>query len=107
MTSPEHIDAANPTEREAFPHHECGLFGVFGHPNAAVLTYYGLFALQHRGQESAGIAVCAGRLTHIHKGMGLVAQVFNEDNLAPLRGHLLYLTSTQILGTNFSLDNNL
>jgi amidophosphoribosyltransferase len=43
------------SEREAIPQHECGLFGVFGHPNAAVLTYYGLFALQHRGQESAGI----------------------------------------------------
>ena len=37
------------------PQHECGIFAVFGHPNAAVLTYYGLFALQHRGQESAGI----------------------------------------------------
>src|SRR5947207_5987259 len=48
------------SEREAFPQHECGLFGVFGHPNAAVLTYYGLFALQHRGQESAGIVTSNG-----------------------------------------------
>jgi Glutamine phosphoribosylpyrophosphate amidotransferase len=44
----------------AFPQHECGIFAVFGHPNAAVLTYYGLFALQHRGQESAGIVTSAG-----------------------------------------------
>src|SRR6516225_560249 len=42
------------------PQHECGLFGVFGHPNAAVLSYYGLFALQHRGQESAGIVTSNG-----------------------------------------------
>src|SRR5206468_11753716 len=41
-------------QSDVYPQHECGLFGVFGHPNAAVLTYYGLFALQHRGQESAG-----------------------------------------------------
>ncbi len=48
------------SERAAFPQHECGIFGVFGHPNAAVLTYYGLFALQHRGQESAGIVTTNG-----------------------------------------------
>ncbi|HTD01048.1 MAG TPA: hypothetical protein VK637_02800, partial [Chthoniobacterales bacterium] len=54
------IDNPEPNERESFPQHECGLFGVFGHPNAAVLTYYGLFALQHRGQESAGIVTSNG-----------------------------------------------
>ena len=56
------------------PQHECGLFGVFGHPKAAVLTYYGLFALQHRGQESAGIVTSNGPGTSflMHKDMGLV-----------------------------------
>ncbi|HYY13099.1 MAG TPA: hypothetical protein VE758_01550, partial [Chthoniobacterales bacterium] len=60
MISPEHSDIAEPPDRSALPQHECGLFGVFGHPNAAVLTYYGLFALQHRGQESAGIVTSSG-----------------------------------------------
>jgi Glutamine phosphoribosylpyrophosphate amidotransferase len=66
------------------PQHECGLFGVFGHPNAAVLTYYGLFALQHRGQESAGIVTSNGPGTSflMHKDMGLVSQVFGQDELA-------------------------
>jgi len=70
------------------PKHYCGVFGVFGHPNAAELTYYGLFALQHRGQESAGIAVSDGQRATLYKEMGLVSQVFNEANLAPLQGHL-------------------
>src|SRR5689334_21765381 len=75
-------------EREAFPRHECGLFGVFGHPNAAVLTYYGLFALQHRGQESAGIVTTSGPdQTFIQaKGMGLVSQVFGQNELEKLKG---------------------
>ena len=70
------------------PQHECGLFGVFGHPNAAVLTYYGLFALQHRGQESAGIVTSNGPGTSflMHKDMGLVSQVFGQDELARLKG---------------------
>src|SRR4051794_4294526 len=70
------------------PQHECGLFGVFGHPNAAVLTYYGLFALQHRGQESAGIVTSNGPGTSflMHKDMGLVSQVFGQEELARLKG---------------------
>ena len=70
------------------PQHECGLFGVFGHPNAAVLTYYGLFALQHRGQESAGIVTSNGPGTSflMHKDMGLVSQVFGQEELAKLKG---------------------
>src|SRR5262249_23688081 len=70
------------------PQHECGLFGVFGHPNAAVLTYYGLFALQHRGQESAGIVTRnrPGTSFLIQKDMGLVSQVFGQDELAKLKG---------------------
>src|SRR5256884_4384901 len=75
-------------DRAALPQHECGLFGVFGHPNAAVLTYYGLFALQHRGQESAGIVTSngAGQTFLQHKGMGLVSQVFGQEELEKLKG---------------------
>jgi amidophosphoribosyltransferase len=72
----------------AFPQHECGLFGVFGHPNAAVLTYYGLFALQHRGQESAGIVTTTGPGVTFqqHRDMGLVSQVFGQAELEKLKG---------------------
>src|SRR5256712_1673664 len=75
-------------DRAALPRHECGLFGVFGHPNAAVLTYYGLFALQHRGQESAGIVTSNGPGTSFvsHKDMGLVSQVFGQAELEQLKG---------------------
>ena len=68
------------------PKHYCGLFGIYGHPNAAELTYYGLFALQHRGQESAGIVACDGGQFRVHRGMGLVPQVFDGDVLRSLTG---------------------
>ncbi|MBE0544199.1 MAG: amidophosphoribosyltransferase [Verrucomicrobia bacterium] len=71
-----------------YPKHYCGVFGVFGHPNAAELTYYGLFALQHRGQESAGIVTSDGRQFRKHVGMGLVSQVFDGDVLRDLVGHI-------------------
>ncbi len=69
------------------PQEACGVFGIFA-PNedVAKLTYFGLFALQHRGQESAGIAAFDRGQVHCHKGMGLVSQVFNEDILAELVG---------------------
>jgi len=71
------------------PREACGIFGIYAPgEDVARLTFFALYALQHRGQESAGIAVSDGRIAHIHKGMGLVAQVFNEENLAPLKGHL-------------------
>ena len=70
------------------PRESCGLFGVFGHPDAAKLTYFGLYALQHRGQESAGIVVSDGRDVSEHKAMGLVPDVFDERNLGDLAGHL-------------------
>src|SRR5437762_249713 len=75
-------------ESHPFPQHECGLFAVFGHKNAAVLTYYGLFALQHRGQESAGIVTSTGpgKTFLQHKGMGLVSQVFGQEELDKLTG---------------------
>src|ERR687891_2087030 len=69
--------------------HASGVFGVYapGQP-VANLTYFGLFALQHRGQESAGIAVSDGETITVVKDMGLVNQVFDERRLAPLEGHL-------------------
>ena len=70
------------------PREECGVFGVFGHRDAARLTYFGLYALQHRGQESAGIVSSTGKSIYEHKGMGLVSEVFNESILDGLRGHL-------------------
>src|ERR671919_339935 len=57
---------------------ECGVFGIFGHPEAANLTYLGLYALQHRGQESAGIAASDGTQVRISKSMGHVADAFSE-----------------------------
>src|ERR1043165_1764712 len=74
VISPDTISVFETRDCESYPQHECGLFGVFGHPNAAVLTYYGLFALQHRGQESAGIVTTSGpdQTFLQHKGMGLV-----------------------------------
>ncbi len=71
-----------------YPKHYCGVFGIYGHPNAADLTYYGLYALQHRGQESAGIVSFDGQNFHIHKGMGLVSQIFNGDVLENLPGKI-------------------
>ena len=70
------------------PKESCGVFGVFGHEDAAKLTYFGLYALQHRGQESAGIVTSTGKSTHEHKGMGLVPEVFNEPILNGLHGHI-------------------
>ena len=71
-----------------YPKHYCGVFGVFGHPNAAELAYYGLFALQHRGQESAGIVTSDGKNFRLHRGMGLVPQVFNGQILHDLVGDI-------------------
>lgn len=66
---------------------ECGVFGVFGHSEAAQLTYYGLHALQHRGQESAGIVTTDGKGFSILRNKGLVTEVFNQDNLQSLVGN--------------------
>jgi amidophosphoribosyltransferase len=68
---------------------ECGVFGVWAPgEEVAKLTYFGLYALQHRGQEAAGIAVSDGSGVVVYKDLGLVAQVFDEPTLASLRGHL-------------------
>src|SRR5690349_19392867 len=81
-------------------HDECGVFGVFGHPEAANLSYLGIHALQHRGQESAGIASWDGKELHVHKAMGLVADIFDQEAIAGLPGssaigHTRYSTAGQ------------
>jgi amidophosphoribosyltransferase len=71
------------------PREACGVFGIFAPGvDVARITFFAQYALQHRGQESAGIAVSDGETARLHKGMGLVSQVFTEDNLRPLCGHI-------------------
>jgi len=78
---------------------ECGVFGVYNHPEAANLVYLGLYALQHRGQESAGICSYDGEYFHLEKDLGLVAEVFSERRLrkdlpgAVAMGHVRYSTA--------------
>src|SRR5688572_31094139 len=67
---------------------ECGVFGIFGHPEASNLTYLGLYALQHRGQESAGIAAADGIQIRVSKAMGYVNEAFDSESLARLSGAL-------------------
>ena len=80
------------------PREACGIFGIYEHPEAAALTYFGLYALQHRGQESAGISVVRDEAIVEHKGMGLVSDVFDMDRLQQLAGgcavgHVRYSTT--------------
>ena len=70
------------------PREKCGIFGIYGHPEAARLTYFGLYALQHRGQESCGIVAGDGCRVSAHRGLGLVSEVFPADKVANLPGHL-------------------
>ncbi|MEK7133693.1 MAG: amidophosphoribosyltransferase [Patescibacteria group bacterium] len=68
---------------------KCAVFGVYGKGlDVARLSFFGLFALQHRGQESAGIATGNGEIIQVHKGMGLVSQVFTEELIGSLKGHI-------------------
>ncbi len=69
-------------------HEECGIFAIYGHPEAAKLAHLGLHALQHRGQESAGIASSDGSMVYCHKDMGHVTDIFTADVLARLPGHI-------------------
>lgn len=76
----------------------CGVFGIYGHPRAAEIAYLGLFALQHRGEEAAGICTSDGDKLYVHKNQGLVGDVFNEENLKKLPGrsaigHVRYSTT--------------
>jgi amidophosphoribosyltransferase len=77
---------------------ECGIFGIFGHPEAANMTYLGLYALQHRGQESAGIAASDGEQVRVSRAMGYVADTFDSETLTNLPGssaigHVRYSTA--------------
>jgi len=88
------------------PKEECGVFGIYApDQEVARLTYYGLYALQHRGQESAGIAVSDGRSISLHKGMGLVSEVFSDSIVDRLKGkmaigHVRYSTTGSSLLAN-------
>jgi len=86
-------------------HDHCGLFGVWGVPDAARLTYLGLYAMQHRGQESAGIVTSDGQRLRLEKGMGLVNDVFDESRLDALpgdraMGHVRYSTAGDTVAAN-------
>jgi amidophosphoribosyltransferase len=70
------------------PTHECGVCGIYGHEDSSKLTYFGLYALQHRGQESAGIVTSNGDKVTSYKNMGLVPEVFSEDILRTLKGNI-------------------
>ncbi|RLW69453.1 MAG: hypothetical protein B6D68_02015 [spirochete symbiont of Stewartia floridana] len=71
------------------PRESCGVFGICAPGReAARLTFFALYALQHRGQEGAGIATCDGQTAYTHRGMGLVSQIFKEEDLAPLKGFM-------------------
>ncbi|MCD6293849.1 MAG: class II glutamine amidotransferase, partial [Deltaproteobacteria bacterium] len=87
------------------PKDECGIFAVYGHEDAAKLAYFGLYALQHRGQESAGIVASDGKQVVEHKAMGLVPEIFNEQILNGLKGnmalgHVRYSTTGSSLLVN-------
>jgi amidophosphoribosyltransferase len=107
--TPAGLPLSSPFVREGLEddhfHDRCGLFGVFGHPEAAHLAYMGLYALQHRGQESAGITAGDGKLLRLEKGMGLVNDVFDDTRLGLLPGdraigHVRYSTAGDTIGSN-------
>jgi amidophosphoribosyltransferase len=95
---------ATPVLDDHFRDH-CGLFGIYGHPEAARLTYLGLYALQHRGQESAGIVASDGERLRLEKAMGLVNDVFTDERLDALvgdkaMGHVRYSTAGDTVTAN-------
>jgi len=92
------MDSGLQVVEDGRPRHECGVCGVFGHEDASKLTYFGLYALQHRGQESAGIVASDDGKVSIHKDMGLVPEIFSEEILQGLpgsmaMGHVRYSTT--------------
>jgi amidophosphoribosyltransferase len=98
-------------------HDECAVFGIYGHEEAANLTYLGLYALQHRGQEASGIVSGDGEQFHVQKGLGLVADIYNKTSLSKLPGHMAIghnrystaggndLKNVQPLTVNFAFGN--
>ena len=91
---------------ETSPREECGVFGVWAPgEDVSKLTYYGLFALQHRGQEAAGIAVGDGDQILVFKDLGLVSQVFDEQTLDALKGHVA-VGHTPVSYTHLTLPTN-
>ncbi|HUA42481.1 MAG TPA: amidophosphoribosyltransferase, partial [Streptosporangiaceae bacterium] len=89
MIKPDGVLSHDPDPADRPPRDACGVFGAWAPgEDVAKLAYYGLYSLQHRGQESAGIAVSDGTRIVVYKDMGLVAQVFNESVLHTLRGHI-------------------
>jgi len=82
-------------------HEECGVFGIYGHPDAARLTYLGLYALQHRGQESCGIVASDGSELRLERAMGHVSEAFDQTHLDRLKGssaigHVRYSTAGHV-----------
>lgn len=100
-----HVDILEPDLTREMPHEECGIVAVYNHPEAAKLTYLGLYALQHRGQESAGIVSSDGGQLHMHKAPGLVADAFTEKTFKELPGriaigHVRYSTTGSSVAGN-------
>jgi amidophosphoribosyltransferase len=82
------LQNTNIKSSNGLPTHECGVCGIYNHQDSAKLTYFGLYALQHRGQESAGIVTSDGTKVTMFKNMGLVPEVFSESTIQSLKGHL-------------------
>ena len=84
---------------------ECGVFGVYSNKplDVASMVYYGLYALQHRGQESAGIAVANGEDVDIHKGMGLITEAFSQEELAEIEKEMKKIVKENIKIDRFTL----
>jgi len=117
MSNLEKLLMATPSHRREFleagcradfslqPREECGVFGIFNHDDASSLTYLGLYALQHRGQESTGIVTCDQGEPMSHRGMGLVVDTFDPAKLKALSGtaavgHVRYSTTGSSLLKN-------
>lgn len=90
-TGAQHTDCASFDDK---PREECGIFAIHGHPNASEMTYLGLYALQHRGQESSGIVTTDNRDVYYHRGMGLVSEVFGDQAV------FRYLKGSSAIGHN-------
>src|SRR5947207_2635755 len=104
--TPNHSSSHDPWQLDV-PKEECGIFGIYGRgEDVARITFFGLFALQHRGQESAGIAVADGETIRVHKDMGLVTQIFDEKALHSLEGGHIAIGHTRYSTTGSSVVRN-